>query len=73
MELGFVGLGKMGMSMVTRLQQGQHRVVAYDRAPEIVKQAETQGCVGASSLGDLISKLAGSPRRLGHGPIGSAD
>ena len=63
MELGFVGLGKMGMNMVTRLQQGQHRVVAYDRAPEIVRQAENKGCVGASSLGDLISKLA-APRAV---------
>ncbi len=63
MELGFVGLGKMGMNMVTRLQQGQHRVVAYDRAPDIVKQAETKGCVGASSLSDLISKLA-APRAI---------
>ncbi|MDP9132765.1 MAG: NAD(P)-binding domain-containing protein, partial [Nitrospirota bacterium] len=58
MELGFVGLGKMGMNMVTRLQQGRHRVVVYDRAPEIVKKAESQGCTGASSLSDLVSKLA---------------
>jgi 6-phosphogluconate dehydrogenase len=45
------------------LQQGQHRVVAYDRAPDIVKQAEAKGCVGASSLSDLISKLA-APRAI---------
>ena len=63
MELGFVGLGKMGMNMVTRLQQGRHRVVAYDRAPAVVKQAEDKGCVGASSLGDLVSKLA-APRAV---------
>ncbi|MEK6804100.1 MAG: phosphogluconate dehydrogenase (NAD(+)-dependent, decarboxylating) [Nitrospirota bacterium] len=63
MELGFVGLGKMGMNMVTRLQQGRHRVVAYDRAPEIVKQAEDKGCVGAASLSDLVAKLA-APRAV---------
>ena len=39
MELGFIGLGKMGMNMVTRLQQAGHRVVAFDRSPEAVAQA----------------------------------
>ncbi|HRA98776.1 MAG TPA: decarboxylating 6-phosphogluconate dehydrogenase, partial [Nitrospira sp.] len=63
MELGFIGLGKMGMNMVTRLQQGRHRIVAYDRAPEIVKQAEGKGCVGAASLSDLVSKLS-APRAV---------
>ena len=63
MELGFVGLGKMGMNMVTRLQQGRHRVVAYDRTPEVVKQAEGKGCIGAASLSDLVAKLA-APRAV---------
>ena len=63
MELGFVGLGKMGLNMVTRLQQGRHRVVAYDRAAAVVKQAEDKGCVGASSLSDLISKMT-APRAV---------
>ena len=53
----------MGMNMVTRLQQGRHRVVAYDRAPAVVKQAEDKGCVGASSLNDLVSKLT-APRAI---------
>jgi len=57
MELGFIGLGKMGMNMVTRLQQGTHRVVAYDRAADLIKQAESVGVVGASSLEDMIAKL----------------
>ena len=57
MELGFIGLGKMGMNMVTRLQQGKHRVVAYDRAADLIKQAESVGCVGAASLEDMITKL----------------
>ncbi|HEX2569790.1 MAG TPA: decarboxylating 6-phosphogluconate dehydrogenase [Polyangia bacterium] len=59
MELGFIGLGKMGMNMVTRLQQGKHKVVAFDRAPELVKKATEVGCVGASSLEDMVSKLSG--------------
>ena len=57
MELGFIGLGKMGMNMVTRLQQGKHRVVAYDRTADLIKQAESVGCVGAASLEDMVSKL----------------
>lgn len=57
MELGFVGLGKMGMNMVTRLQRDQHRVIVYDRMAEVVKQAEGVGCVGASSLENLVGQL----------------
>ena len=63
MELGFVGLGKMGMNMVTRLRRDNHRVVVFDRSAELVKQAESQGCVAATSLADLISKLA-APRTV---------
>jgi len=58
MELGFVGLGKMGMNMVTRLRRDQHRVVVFDRNAALVKQAEGQGCVGAGSLAELAGKLA---------------
>ena len=63
MELGFVGLGKMGMNMVTRLQRDKHRVVVYDRTADLVKQAEGAGCVGATSLADLVSKLT-APRAV---------
>jgi 6-phosphogluconate dehydrogenase len=58
MELGFIGLGKMGMNMVTRLRRDQHRVVVYDRSNELIKQAENQGCLGASSVSDLVGKLS---------------
>jgi len=58
MELGFIGLGKMGMNMVTRLRRDHHRVVVYDRSNELIKQAESQGCVGSSSLSDLVGKLS---------------
>ena len=63
MELGFIGLGKMGLNMVTRLRQGNHRVIVYDRNTDIIKQAEKEGCVGASSLADMVSKLA-TPRAI---------
>lgn len=58
MEIGFIGLGRMGMNMVRRLQRDKHRVVAYDRLPELVRQAENEGAVGSASLADLVSKLA---------------
>ena len=61
MEIGFVGLGKMGMNMVTRLQRDAHRVVVYDRAPDLIKEAEGRGCTGASSLAAMVPKLA-APR-----------
>ena len=63
MELGFIGLGKMGLNMVTRLRKDNHRVVVFDRSTEQIKQAESQGCVAASSLPDLIGKLA-APRTV---------
>ncbi len=58
MEIGFIGLGKMGMNMITRLRQDNHRVVVFDRAQNAVTQAEGTGAIGASSLQDLVSKLA---------------
>ncbi|GJL55708.1 MAG: 6-phosphogluconate dehydrogenase [Nitrospirales bacterium] len=63
MELGFIGLGKMGMNMVTRLRQEDHRIVVFDRAANLVQEAEAKGCIGASSLEDLVSKLS-TPRAV---------
>jgi 6-phosphogluconate dehydrogenase len=63
MELGFIGLGKMGMNMVTRLRRDQHSVVAFDRSADLVKQAEAQGCIGSSSIADLVGKLS-APRAV---------
>jgi 6-phosphogluconate dehydrogenase len=58
MEIGFVGLGKMGMNMVTRLRQGGHRVAVFDRNADLVQQAHQQGCIAATSLADLVTKLS---------------
>jgi 6-phosphogluconate dehydrogenase len=63
MEIGFIGLGKMGMNMVTRLQRDRHRVVVYDRSADLIKQAEAVGCVGAASLADLVGQLK-APRAV---------
>jgi 6-phosphogluconate dehydrogenase len=58
MEIGFVGLGKMGLNMVTRLRRGGHRVVVFDRASEAVARAEDAGAEGADSLADLAERLS---------------
>jgi 6-phosphogluconate dehydrogenase len=58
MQLGFVGLGRMGLNMVTRLMRGGHAIVAYDRSPDAVARAEAAGAQGVSSLAALASALA---------------
>jgi 6-phosphogluconate dehydrogenase len=57
MELGFVGLGRMGMNMVRRLQRDRHRVVTYDRSPEVVKESVREGAIASASLKDLVAQL----------------
>ncbi len=64
MELGFVGLGRMGKNMVFRLLQGKHRIVAWNRSPEPVREVAAKGAVAASSLPDLVSKLTDPPRTV---------
>ncbi len=63
MELGFIGLGKMGMNMVTRLRRDQHRVVVFDRSADLIRQAESQGCIGSTSLADVVGRLT-APRAV---------
>ena len=57
MRLGFVGLGRMGASMVVRLLDGGHEVVAYDRSPEAAAAAEDRGATAAGSLEELVGAL----------------
>jgi 6-phosphogluconate dehydrogenase len=57
MEIGFVGLGRRGMNMVRRLGLDRHRVVAYDRNPDTVREAEREGAAGAKTLADLVAQL----------------
>jgi 6-phosphogluconate dehydrogenase len=58
MELGFVGLGRMGGNMVTRLAQAGHRIVAYDRSPDAVASVQAHGARGVASLGELVKALS---------------
>ena len=57
MQLGMVGLGRMGANMTTRLLRGGHELVVFDLNEEAVQAAEAEGAVAASSLEDLASKL----------------
>ena len=63
MELGFIGLGRMGMNMVIRLLRGGHRVIVYNRSPEKVREAEGHGAVGSTSIADLVGRLS-RPRAI---------
>ena len=63
MQIGFVGLGRMGGNMVHRLARGGHEVVAYNRSPGPVQEAVSHGAIGATSLQDLVQKLS-APRTI---------
>jgi len=56
-QLGMIGLGRMGGNMVRRLMRTGHTCVVYDRSPESVAGLAKEGAVGASSLADLVGKL----------------
>jgi len=63
MDIGFVGLGRMGLNMTIRLARAGHRVVAWNRSPDKVAEAKSQGAEGAASLEALVSALA-PPRAI---------
>jgi 6-phosphogluconate dehydrogenase len=63
MQLGLIGLGKMGGNMAERLRLAGHTVVGYDRSADVVKKFAESGNVGADSLEDMVSKLKG-PRAV---------
>ena len=63
MQLGMIGLGRMGANMVRRLIGGGHECVVYDRSPKAVDELAKQKAVGASSLADLVARLA-KPRAI---------
>ncbi|TMF02901.1 MAG: decarboxylating 6-phosphogluconate dehydrogenase [Chloroflexi bacterium] len=63
MQLGFVGLGRMGGNMVHRLARGGHEVVAFNRSPGPVQDAVRNGAIGATSLQDLVQKVK-PPRNI---------
>ena len=57
MEIGMIGLGRMGGNMVQRLLNGGHRVVTYDRSAEAVAASQSQGAIGVSSIEELVKNL----------------
>ena len=57
MQLGMIGLGRMGANMVRRLQKAGHQCVAFDRNAASVKEVARDGATAASSLDDLVKKL----------------
>ena len=64
MELGMIGLGRMGGNMAQRLLRAGHKVVAYDPQAEAVQSLANEGAVGAHSLPSLIEKLTEKPRAV---------
>jgi len=63
MQLGLIGLGKMGANMNQRILRGGHQTVVYNRSPEPVRAAVQMGALGADSIADLVSKLT-APRAV---------
>jgi len=63
MQLGLVGLGRMGANMTRRLMRGGHELVVSDLSADSVKQLAGEGATGSTSLEDLIAKLT-PPRAI---------
>jgi len=63
MQLGMIGLGRMGANMVRRLLQRGHTCVVYDRSADSVKELSGEGATGSSSLDDFVRKLQ-KPRAI---------
>ena len=57
MQLGMIGLGRMGANIVRRLMRDGHECVVYNRSPKPVEEIEAEGAIGAASLEELVSKL----------------
>lgn len=62
MQVGIMGLGRMGMNMARRFLKGDHEVVVQNRTQEKVEQMEKEGAIGSISLADMVQKL--SPPRV---------
>jgi 6-phosphogluconate dehydrogenase len=63
MQLGMIGLGRMGANMVRRLLKGGHQCVVFDRSSKAVNELAQEKAVGTASLADLVKKLA-KPRAV---------
>jgi 6-phosphogluconate dehydrogenase len=63
MQLGMIGLGRMGANMVRRLEKAGHKCVVYDRSPQAVQQLAADGATGSNSIDDFVAKLQ-QPRAI---------
>src|SRR5260370_20699603 len=63
MQLGMIGLGRMGANMVRRLLRGGHECVVFDRSPKTVEELVQEKAVGAADLRDMVKKLE-APRAV---------
>lgn len=62
MEIGFIGLGKMGKNMVFRLLDQNHRVVVWNRSPEPMNEVARKGAIPSKSIEHLIKQLTTTPK-----------
>src|SRR6266852_3128910 len=62
MEMGMVGLGRLGGNMVLRLMKRGHRMIAYDRSVDAINEKASQGAVAAFSLEEFVQKFQSKPR-----------
>ena len=63
MQLGMIGLGRMGANMVRRLMRDGHQCIVYDISPQAVQQLEAEGAIGASSQEDFVARMS-TPRAI---------
>ena len=63
MQIGMIGLGRMGGNMVCRLMRAGHTAAVYDRSPQAVAALVTEGAIGAATLGEFVDRCA-SPRTI---------
>src|SRR6188768_95293 len=63
MQIGMIGLGRMGANMARRLMRGGHQCVAYDRSADAVQALAAEGATGVDSLAALVAGLA-APRAV---------
>jgi 6-phosphogluconate dehydrogenase len=63
MQLGMIGLGRMGANLVRRLMRDGHECTVFDLSPQAVQQLEGEGAIGATSIDDFVGKLT-KPRAI---------
>ena len=72
MQLGMIGLGRMGANMVRRLIRKGHTCVVFDRSQQAVADLVKDNAIGAHRSSDLVKKLAEATGGLAHGSCGSS-